>query len=326
MRVGAIASRAKQLLLCALICCSGRAYAQGAGPLRVSWRSDAGCDAPSDLAGEVARLTRPDIHPSENWSFEVLLTQQSTQTVLLEFGAHGAQSLGTKRLEVASCREAQEAVILLIAMTLDPEAYGAPSTPNPARAPAEPHQELPAVRPTHRPAALSGSLGAAAVFDPWSLRSPTAGPAVFGALSFRSLQVRLAASYLFARDFERVPPGASAKVDLFAGALGAGLRFASAKVAGGPLLELELGALRGRASGVPDARTRATLWAAALAGLWLEVPAFGRLSARFSASAGAPLRRPRFDLQGGPNGYTAPVAFLRLELGLVFRFGRTTEQ
>ena len=295
--------------------------------MRVEWRGDAGCEAPLDLTGEVARLTRPNSGPPEDWSFEVVLTQQASGAMLLDFAAHGAQSSGRKRLELGSCREAREAVVLLIAMTLDPEVGGTSEAepPSPGLTPPEPQEERPAVLPTHDEPVLSGSLGASLVFDPWSLGKPSAGPAAFARLSFRTLQLHLAASYLFPREFDPLPAGASGKVDLFLGALGAGLRFGGDKVLWGPQVEVELGALRGRASGVADARTQATLWASALAGLWLEVPAVGRLGARFSVQGGVPLRRPRFGFQGGPIEYTAPVAFLRVHLGLVFRFGGPKE-
>lgn len=257
----------------------------------------------------------------------MLLSQQASGTTLVEFGAHGASATGTKRLELGSCREAREAVVLLIAVTLDPEAALVPEPENPGPAPIEePSEDESSPRPRSQPAVVrAGSLGALVAFDPWSLRKPTAGPAVLGALSFGLLQLHLAVSYLFARDIDPLPTGASGKVDLFSTEAGAGLRFATRKVAGGPLTEVELGALRGLASGVPAARTQTTLWVAVLAGLWLELPATGRLSARLSVLGGVPLRRPRFDFQGGPVAYTAPVAFLRLQLGLVFRFGASKE-
>jgi hypothetical protein len=211
-------------------------------------------------------------------------------------------------------------------MTLDPEAQTQLELPprDEAPRPAE-HQVAIEQRAPPAPSALEGSLGAALLFDPFSLHKPSAGPSISGALWFRRLQVRLAASYLIARSFDDLPAGAAGKVDLFDATLGIGPRFRMRYVAFGPVAELDLGAVRGRVSGVPDARAQATLWAAVLAGLWLEVPARGRVALQLSMQGGVPLRRPRFGLTGGPIQYTVPVALLRLHLGVVFRFGGPKE-
>lgn len=312
-------------MLCTLLCCSAQVHAQSRPtPFDLSWHSDADCHAPHDLAGEVARLTRPDLRPADAWSFDVQVDRQTSGTLLLEFSARGTESAGSRQLELGSCHEAQEAAILLIAMTLDPEAQMPPELPTAHQAPAG---EQTAIKPSAEPApgALGGSLGASLAFDPFSLQKPSAGPSIFGALSFRAVQVRLAASHLFARALDELPAGAKGKVDLFDAALGIALRFHRRFVAFGPVAELELGAVRGRVSGVPDARRHATLWAAVLAGLWLELPARGRVAVQLSLQGGVPLRRPRFGLAGGPVQYTAPVALLRLHLGVVFRFGSTKD-
>jgi hypothetical protein len=313
-------------MLCALLCCGGRARAQDPRPFGLHWRGDAGCGAPQDLPGEVARLTRPELQGTEAFSFEVLVARQPSGMLLLDLRARGPGSVGNRQLELSSCREAQEAAILLIAMTLDPQAQTQLELPRRDEAP-RPVEHQAAVEPRAKPAsnALEGSLGAGLLFDPFSLQKPSAGPSISGALSFRAVQVRLAASYLIARSLDDLPAGAAGKVDLFDAALGIGPRFHRRYVAFGPVAELELGAVRGRVSGVPDARAHATLWAAALAGLWLELPARGRVAVQLSVQGGVPLRRPRFGLIGGPSQYTVPAALLRLHLGVVFRFGGTKE-
>lgn len=324
--MGSLGSRSGRILFCLLLWCAVRAHAQTPASFEVDWHSDAACDSPQNLAAEIARLTRPDLTHTEGWRFDVHVTRVS-ELLLLDFSARGSAGAGRRQLSLGSCREVQEAAILLIAMTLDPEAQGqiAPTADQPpvpqAKSPPAP-VKVSAARAAPR---LRGSLGATLVFDPLALGKPSLGPSLVAALDARSIRVSLRATYLVARALDGLPEGATGQVDLLSAAVGLGARFERRNLSFGPLAELELGAVRGRVSGLPDARGSASLWASVLGGAWLELPARGRVAAQLSVQGGVPLRRPRFGLHGGPANYTTPAALVRLHLGVVIRFGATTD-
>lgn len=309
-----------------MLWCAVRARAQRPASFEVDWQRDAACDSPQNLAADVARLTQPDLTYTEGWHFEVRVTRVS-ELLMLDVSARGSAGAGRRQLSLSSCREVQEAAALLIAMTLDPEGQrwiephaDQPAAP-PAQAPSTP------VKPRAAPvdSQLRGSLGATLGFDPLALGKPGLGPSLVAALGAQRIQANLRATYLVGRALDGLPAAANGQVDVLSAAVGLGARLDWRQLSFGPLTELELGAVRGRVTGVPDARARASLWASVLGGAWLELPARGRMAALLSVQGGVPLRRPRFGLVGGPANYTTPAALVRLHVGVVFRFGATTD-
>jgi len=79
-----------------------------------------------------------------------------------------------------------------------------------------------------------------------------------------------------------------------------------ARWSGGPLLELELGALRGRAS-QEAAGSGAMLWLCPWGGASVSY-AVGRFGLALAAQLGVPLVRPRFTVLDMESYHTSPVA------------------
>ena len=299
--------------------------AQPAAPrIILEWPSDAPCAPPPAVDTEVARLLgeRHATLPVTTFHVELKQTAQASYELSLHFSASELDRARTLRL--SSCGEVQEAAILLAAMALQPEAEAAPEAP-PAPPP-EPEQDAEPARST-RP--VSARIDVAGLLDLRSLPAVSGGPAMGVSLTYGAWLAGLSGRYLAPREVHDVPAGTQAKIDLAAAALVLGYRVNRGRLHFGPVAELELGYLRGRATGTLDGGNAGALWACAWGGLsaasglgasekWRR-----RVELSLSALFGLPLTRPRFALQGESAFYTTNVATLRFFLGVSFALGAT---
>ncbi|MFT3927492.1 MAG: hypothetical protein QM778_33470 [Myxococcales bacterium] len=162
---------------------------------------------------------------------------------------------------------------------------------------------------------LRAELGA--LLDTWSLPRPSAGPVVGLSLHYAGFGLDLSGRYLVPRDVDApLPAGVQARIDLLAGALGAGFSLHHDRFSWGPRAELELGYLHGRSSGTIGGDDTGAFWASAWGGLTLAVRLHERVTVGAASLLGVPLRRPRFALQGEPAFYTTGPVGLRFFLAL----------
>jgi hypothetical protein len=197
---------------------------------------------------------------------------------------------------------------LLMAMALDPALQEAPP---PAPKPPPGAQATPK---------LQLGVSIAGLFDARSLPGLSGGGSVGAALDLRGARLSLEARGIAPRSLTGLPEGGAAQLGLWAGALGLAYRFRLGPVWLGPALQLEIGALQLRASGVPEAHDASTLWAAGAAGGTCELSLTPRWRLALNVLGSVPFTRPQFGLIGEPFRFTVPAAALRITFGVEFWF------
>jgi hypothetical protein len=296
--------------LLSAVCAGARAEAQA---VSIDWQAEGAraCTKPATAEAEVARLAGTSSVPTQFW-VRCQALDDDRQRCVVRIAARNAQ---TER-ELASCEEAREAAILIMAMAMAGAAP--PPADERAHAPKPPPRSV-GQRDTRWLLAL------AALVDHRTLPRVGFGPALGVSFALHGLRLGLAARYLPPCPVPDLPPGVEAQIDWFAGALSPAWLWRFGPVGVGPRAELELGALRGRARGVEAGDPTLAFWIAASAGAELEVWLHARLAVQLLALAGVPLSRPRFGFEDDAPFYTAPSYFVRGTLGLMVRIDARIE-
>lgn len=269
------------------------------GPV-IHWQGGVTCPRPAALERDLEARSQHDLSELAPLELLVEITPLPSGSVALSLIAQGGEDQHARQVELASCAEAERAAVMLIATAL---------------APAEPSAEPPADEHAYGP----WSLRTSALLDLRAVPGVSGGPALGVALQLPlRFQVWADARYLFARDSELLG-GARARVDLFALGLGGGLLWSRARWSGGPVLELELGALRGRAN-QGAAGSRAAPWLSAWGGARGGYR-MGRFDLQLVAQLGVPFLRPEFSVGGGSARYLTGAVTGRVVLGLSIALG-----
>jgi hypothetical protein len=315
------------VLVIALGLAASRASAEAQPALEVAWtggEGEAGCARPERLEEQVRELAAGTAlgfarAPAQ---FQVQVESVGQGRYRLSVSRTGAGDAGSR--ELASCSEAREAAIVIMATALGDEADD--SAPAPGAPPAAGADEN--APPSADIVAEMGvsprfTLTLAALLDYGTLPGIGVGPMLDVGYANGLLRAGVSARYLPAREAPDVPAGASMHIDSYGfGVHGAAL-FRFATTAFGPRAELELGALRGRARGVEDAVTRRTFWCSLLLGAELEAWFHSRVGAQLFVLAGPALSRPRFALEDSAAVYTTGRLVLRGGLGVTVRIDPT---
>jgi hypothetical protein len=346
---------------------AARTHAEPA--IELLWPDDAACSRPAHAEAEIVRLLGPGAIHSAKFSVEVHALDDGRRELSLRFASAPPES--ARRLQLGSCEEVHEAVVLLAAMAIDPSLSPPPSAPAPAPeppatvrpkpassrpaappasdapesdeastlpAPAEPpaspaaEAAEPALPPEREepvpvqaaPPRLPLAWELAVVADFLSLPGVSGGPDLALALDHPRLQLALHGRYVLPRRTESgLPAGGAARIDLLAAALELGARFGLGRLELGPVAELEVGALRGRASDVPGAANAGNVWCSLWAGGLLRLPLHPRMDLTARALLGVPLTRPRFALRGDDAFHTTAPVGVRIFLGASFALSPT---
>lgn len=259
-----------------VVLCVVPVAASGATPgLQLTWSAPAGCPRQADIEAAIARL---------------ISDQQPETDVVASARVEGAWEVvletegRTRRLTGATCHSVSEAVVVVLALMIDPLAK----------------IEDPLAPP---PPSRQWSLGLWGTVDTHSLPAISPGAAL-------AASVELGAGF----DGELQVLGwlpqvkavgeAGARVTLLTGAIGARRDFFFGPVAIGPVLALELGTQRGSSFGVSNPEVAWAFWAAGRAGLALSVKA-GRFRFGVRAEAAVPFVKPSFLVGGVGEVHTA---------------------
>jgi hypothetical protein len=258
---------------------------------------------------------------------------------------HSPSTSGERRLEGASCARVAEAVVLIVAMTLDPMGVAEHVTERKdAESSAsrdEPRDESPRDEPRATPPAEQPALaesrdhprfvvGARMAGDVGSLPAATLGATgVFG-VQVGSVLVD-AEGTLWLPRVAFVPPAASqdassgsggGEIHLYTGGLRGCWDFAQASgelrfagCAGG-----EAGMSAGVGIGLARASQASGLWAAALTGLAFHRGGVSGLAYWFSVDAVFPIRRPTYAIDGVGSIFQASAIVGRASAGLEWLF------
>jgi hypothetical protein len=294
------------LLACLMLAAPARADL----PPEVSIRWSGACPRPFALEAEVSQLLggkRPQLPVTE---FEVDVDEERAGYELT-LDVNSSESKAERTVQLATCQEAQDAAVLLIATAIDPDAVLRVQKPSPPPPPPPPEPPKPprAKAPPHR-----WSLTLRGMFDWQSLPGPTLGPSLGGLWQDARWRAWVDLRYLPARTEKA--EDVSARVDLFAGALGSAYVWAWDPFVFGPALELELGALRAR-----GLQNDAGPWGSVQIGGLAAWRATQRFGLELSMFAGVPLWRPRLSAGDADPFYTTAPATIRLALGVRVSLG-----
>jgi hypothetical protein len=224
----------------------------------------------------------------------------------LQLVAHGR--LGThethRTFALGSCSEVQETAILLVAMTLSPGSFAAPS---PTKWP-----ELTPEEPLH----FGWAVHAAGVADFLSLPAPSGGPLLGLQFALGAWRLGLDGRYFIPRQQGGLDAPVRGDLGLTTFALAGSWRASFGRFSLGPQAELEAGFLRGHATGVVGGGVKRSFWLGALLGVVAEYSTSSRVSLQLAGLGGVPFLRPRFALENERPFFTASPAILRLLFGI----------
>ena len=298
--------------------------------LSVHWQAAPSCPRSAAFDSELSRLLGQTAQTIEPSRVDVRVSALASSGYRLALALEVAGGQSERVLELPNCSDVPHTAALLVATALE-SSRAHPSAPTVARAPdGQPRLDQgapPAEKEAQRPAAQrigsvqSFSLRLGALGDLGTLPGATAGPLAGVQWSLAEARIWIEGRYLWARARSDDDSRSVGKVDLFAGALGAAWLWKLGRFALGPLLEVELGALRGRAHGELARSHAGAFWGSAQLGALLERAWLDRVSLALSAQASLPWSRPQFGLSGEPAFYTTGHVAARLGLGVRVKLG-----
>lgn len=289
-------------------------------PPEVTIRWTGACPRPFALEADVSQLLggkRPQLAAT---AFDVDVdAERAGYELTLE--VESGRSTAERTVRVASCQEAQEAAVLLIATAIDPDAVLRVRPAPPPPVPPPPPPPKPSV-PREKVPPYRWSLLLQGLFDLQSLPGPTLGPALGGLWQTGPWRALLDLRYLPGRTAGARDAAVEARVDLFAAALGGAYVWAWGPLGLGPAAQLELGALRARdVRGQVRGQNAAGPWLSAEVGGTAALARTARVGLELSLFVGLPLLRPELSAGGVGRFYaTAPVT-MRLALGVRVSLG-----
>jgi hypothetical protein len=296
----------------------------------LDWRTGSECTSPLDLEWQIARLLGPEIVVPEPLAFLAEVSALPAGRYALTLNLARGERRTQRKVELDSCPEVQDAVALLVAITLDPKAAIRAREAAPEKTPPEPLRPPPAVTepapprapdPPREPRRLSIGLTVGAIGDVQTLPGLTAGPSLGTELSVERFRVWLEGHYFTPRYAQAASSDVEARVELTAGSAGMAYVADFGPIGLGPTLAAEFGYLRAVGSRLEDRRVTGTLWAAGLAGVRLDVQLHSRVGLRLGAAVGVPLRRPQLGLFPEPIFYRTSAVTGRIELSMLIRLG-----
>ncbi len=302
----------------------------GAGPsmVELDWDAPAACPEHEQIVRQVEESLGRSLGggAEDEMSFQVVVrpTAASGFEMRLEVRVGGAER--HRMLVHDDCVKLAEAAVLLIAMTIDPEAQGrdvAPeakgsATPKPATAPAEPRQ--PPESPTPRRAVLREmcagprvSVGTG-VLPEWGVGFGAEAGAKFGS----SLRVLGHLDYWPERT-ETVSRGA-AELEMISGGL-RGCWIGGQRWELGVCVGPQLARISGSGRNLDENRSASDRWSAVGVEARLQVPLARWLSVQTGVEFDAALERPAFEVHGFGEVHRSAAWAFRAHAGLAVRLG-----
>jgi hypothetical protein len=312
--------RTAAAILAMVAATAGAARADDPPAAPITWVApDGECPAPDaviaeieGLLGEVDWSAWPDLGASIVVSRGVATAGDGGWTVVVRTD----DPAGERELSGATCAEVASAAALVVALTVDPDAIGAPEPPpdpTPAPAPRVPPSGPRVVSPAQpEPVGATRSAASGAGVD-WSVRGdlvsdigglPGFVPGVGLAVAARigAYRAELGGMYWFER-FEPVDgrDGVGGDLSMWAGVVRGCRAVWTLDLCAG----VEIGRLAGTGVGVDQARTDTGKWVAPVAGLGRRFQGSDLFGVYVGGELGAPLSRARFNVT--PMGATEPV-------------------
>ena len=277
----------------------------------ITWIAPDGCPDGAALEARVEELADA---PAATWPPDFAVKGEVSQGAERWQLVIASGDASPRTIDGESCAALLEAAALLVALDLgavleQPRAAPPPAEPEPVVVVRE---VAPAVAPR---ASQPWRISAAVAGDAGSLPGPALGGVARAGLGLGRFAAELAIAAWPARRGESAE--GDVDVSMIWAAPGACMRVAAPLHA---CAGLQVGWLSARGRAVDEPLRTGAIWLAPEAGVALDVPVAGPVSAELRAAAAAPLVRPRFQLGDGALAHQPSPVVAQIALGLAWRF------
>ena len=275
------------------------------GVLDLDWKVAPGCPDREAAASAIAELVSEPVRGRAAINVEITRTQEGRFAARIE--PQGSGQGAQREFEGNDCARVTDAVVLIVAMMLDPVAAAERVKP-----------------PVLEERPLGVSIGVRAAADAGSLPAPTAGAGLTLGIHLRRLHGHLEGTAWIPRLALRGPvPGSGGEIGLYSAALRACydvVRGAGGELAVGPCLGGEVGQSTGRGLNISHPTRSTGLWSAATLAVTARHTARSGFSFWLSAEGGAPFYRPSYFIENYGEVFRAAPVFARLGLTVAWIF------
>ncbi len=280
------------IVCCALLGWRGPVQAEMSAGFRFNWSAPDECPTQQQVQAEIARLVHDDLRGHE---LAAKATVSHGSLWSADLTTEHAGLTGHRTIEAPSCKAAADAIALIVALLIDPDALPVdaqtpgpqvPVVPEPPKSGKRKTQFLLGVHAQGRVGVLPGAdLGVGLGVGLASVRWRT--------------DVRW--SYGLRRDqVAALPSGASGRFNVASGSVTECLNLGRTRWGFGPCAALEAGRVSVKGFGATAGFTRDTLWLALGAGAFLSLAMGQHLHALLEADLLAPMYRPDYVFQDVP--------------------------
>ena len=292
--------RLRQIVLgvTAAVCCAGlgptgRARAEGAGAFVFAWSAPEGCPSQQQVESEIARLVGGDLRLRDGSDLRAEVTVSGGPAWSADLTTLHAGRIGRRRLEAPSCQAAADAVALIIALSIDPDAAAAGGQA-PAAAPPQVLQP-----PVSKPRALHILASVHGQGRVGTLPGADVGAGLGVGLAGVRWRAEVRWTYGLRRDqTATLPSGAAGRFNLAGGSLTACVDVGRGKLAFGPCGTAEAGRVSATGYGAAAGFSKRTPWLALGGGVFAALMLSEHLRTAVEVDALAPLYRPDYVFDG----------------------------
>jgi hypothetical protein len=280
------------------------------GALDLQWQAAAGCPDRGAAASAIAELIgETAAHPRVRApaSVRVAIARTSAGGFVARLSTSSAGQNGERELEGEDCGRVADAVVLIVAMMLDPVTAADRVNKTPAD---EDH--------------LRFSIGALGAVDAGSLPAPSAGAGVGLGLHLAPFHGHVEGLAWIPRLALKGPvAGSGGEIGLYTGALRACwdvFRDTAGELSLGPCAGAELGLSTGRGLNISHPARSSGLWSAATLAIRMQLVGRSGFAFGFSVEGGAALHRPAYFIENYGEVFRASPVFGRAKMDMAWIF------
>lgn len=276
--------------------------AEPSGTFRFSWAAPEDCPSQPQVQAEIARLVGGNLQLHEG-DLEAKATVSHGPSWAANLTTQYAGQAGRRTIEAPSCQAAADAVALILALLIDPDAVAAssrasePGIPSVPESPRTNERELEFMAGIH----AQGRIG--------TLPGADIGLGLGVGVASARWRTDVRWSYGLRRDqVASLPSGASGRFNITAGSVTECLALGQKRWRFGPCAAVEAGRVSVQGFGATAGFSRDALWLALGAGAFMSLALGPHLHAFVEVDTFAPMYRPDYVFQDLPGVvFTAPA-------------------
>jgi hypothetical protein len=303
------------------VCCAGlgltgRAWAEPSGVFTFAWSAPEECPSQQQVEAEIARLVGGDLRLPDGSNLRAEVRVSGGPPWSADLTTQHAGRIGRRSFESPSCQAAADAVALIIALSIDPDAAAASSQ----QSTAAPPLVVPAPVSRHRQLQILAGVTSQARVG--TLPGTDVGVGFGVGLAGERWRAELRWTYGLRRDqVAFLPSGAAGRFNVAAGSLTGCVDLSRIKLAFGPCVVAEAGRVSATGYGATAGFSRDAPWLALGGGVFASLVLSKDLRAAVEVDALAPLYRPDYVVDGFPGAvFRVPAVGGRALVDLSWQF------